>query len=336
MSGKLLVALGTFLCSTWLCMAETAFLTGDERTDDIQKRIEGEQLAQESAEPDGWIAPAPETPERIGSLPRARIKADGSLDDWTGVPPLLSGAGIPGNQHLDKVYLASNAERLCFRLDVNDSRSGLSLRSDNLDHGFSYGIDLRSGERHVLIRVYRGTVWTVESTRRRDVDKATPGWVLEALFTDSQGRLTVIGGAAGAVAVRGSSAEASLDMATILRALELPAAGAPCDVSALSGIFRGVHEAQRKGAPKVIDADWSWDTASGDRTGWTQLILAPSAVDEESAVVSTGLNLPSKQAMDVLCCLAGGAGAAASAAYAIAGGVLQVVVAFFQIMSACR
>jgi len=220
------------------------------------------------------------------------------------------------------------------RLDVNDSRSGLSLRSDNLDQGFSYGIDLKSGERHVLIRVYRGTVWTVESTRNRDVDTSTPGWVLEALFTDSQGRLTVIGGAAGAVAVRGSSVEASVDMATILKTLELPAAGAPCDVSALSGIFRGVHEAQKKGAPKAIDADWSWDTASGDRTGGTQLILAPSTVDKETAVASTGPYLPPKQAMDamyVCCCLAGGAGVVAGLAYD-----LQKFLGYIQMMNSCR
>lgn len=58
MSRKLPIAVSAFVCMTWICMAETPFLSEHDNFDNIQKRIEQEKnLQDKNAEKGDLLTP---------------------------------------------------------------------------------------------------------------------------------------------------------------------------------------------------------------------------------------------------------------------------------------
>jgi len=203
-------------------------------------------------------------------LPVASIKIDGSLDDWKGIRPAFVGKGLAGGLHIDKVHLAADRRNLYLRFDVNDSTAPSSFHPDNFDRNLSYGLELQYGRSRLFLRAYMGRT-----------GPGVPIWLADVLQADSDGRLSTLASSNGhlttlesakpSLAMKGSSLEASFDVKTIVKGLELPENDASVRALARTGVFEGIRdELGREATIRRIDKSWQWDAASGEQTDWKQ------------------------------------------------------------------
>jgi hypothetical protein len=198
-------------------------------------------------------------------VPVASIRIDGSFEDWKNLPPAFIGEGRSGNLHMGEVYLARDNENLYLKVSVNDATPASFFHPDNFDRNSSYGLEVRSAKSRLFMRVFwkrsMSSSWT-----------ETQGWSAEVLRTDESGRLSLLGAGKAAVNVKSSTLEASFNLEALREGLGCPKTAAAHQTGAVTGVFVGVHD-QLNPTMRIVDSNWQWDSSSGERTDWKELVF---------------------------------------------------------------
>ena len=161
-----------------------------------------------------------------GSLPRATISINGSLDQWKDIPATLIGAsGKVGNTFIEKVYLAVDSDNFYMRFDIKDPTKSSLLHFHNFSTIYPkirYRITLEHGDlgSNVVFAYDRGTGWQAWITENHN----TGNVVIATTTTD--------------FAMKGSTAVAAFPLKPLLDYIGPPMAGTFYKISAGISIKR--------------------------------------------------------------------------------------------------